>query len=212
GGGHHLAPLTPDPHVGKVDVLVSTISAVSVVAALVSVMRSREKQLVQSAHIAALTDPLTTLSNRRALALDLSGLTPTPESGMVLVAFDLDGFKAYNDAFGHDAGDRLLQRLGHNLLKVSQTADARAYRLGGDEFCLLGPSGSEGDARLIAAATNALTDQGEGWTIGPSVGTVMIPTDVAEIENALVLADQRMYRHKAERRAHNTRNAQPLAA
>ncbi|CAN5140377.1 hypothetical protein BH20ACT13_BH20ACT13_08130 [soil metagenome] len=47
--------------------------------------------------------------------------------------FDLDGFKGYNDAFGHPAGDALLARLGSKLAAVPTSARG-AYRLGGDEF------------------------------------------------------------------------------
>ena len=54
----------------------------------------------------------------------------------MLVLFDLDGFKGYNDTFGHPAGDALLARLGGRLGR--RVAGARpAYRLGGDEFCVL---------------------------------------------------------------------------
>src|SRR4051812_3853613 len=52
---------------------------------------------------------------------------------------DLDGFKGYNDSFGHGAGDALLMRLGHRLAEVAN-GPARAYRLGGDEFCVLAPT------------------------------------------------------------------------
>ena len=52
--------------------------------------------------------------------------------------FDLDGFKGYNDSFGHPAGDALLARLGAKLAKVPGDAGS-VYRLGGDEFCLSRP-------------------------------------------------------------------------
>ena len=50
--------------------------------------------------------------------------------------FDLDGFKGYNDSFGHPAGDALLVRLGAKLATVPGEAGS-VYRLGGDEFCLI---------------------------------------------------------------------------
>ena len=56
--------------------------------------------------------------------------------------FDLDGFKRYNDCFGHPAGDALLATLGSNLSSRS-APHGRAYRLGGDEFCVLVASGDE---------------------------------------------------------------------
>ena len=53
-----------------------------------------------------------------------------------LILFDLDGFKDYNDTFGHPAGDGLLARLGLRLADAVR-GHGRAYRLGGDEFCVL---------------------------------------------------------------------------
>ena len=67
-----------------------------------------------------------------------------------IAMFDLDGFKSYNDTFGHAAGDTLLQRLAAALRAVL-TAPASVYRMGGDEFCALLPGGDDGEA-----------DRGEG--------------------------------------------------
>lgn len=155
----------------------------------------------------ALTDALTGLNNRRALAEDLEAQLPgaTDDERVLLALFDLDGFKSYNDTFGHAAGDELLQRLGRSLTKAAEAAGAKAYRLGGDEFCVLTqlPVGAKGDRKseaLIEAAAEALTDEGEGWHIGTSVGTVWVPGDAVDVEAALVLADERMYSDKAERK------------
>ena len=51
--------------------------------------------------------------------------------------FDLDGFKAYNDAYGHPAGDALLVRLGAAGSEAAVDGRGTAYRMGGDEFCVL---------------------------------------------------------------------------
>ncbi len=155
----------------------------------------------------ALTDALTGLHNRRALAEDLEAQLPgaTDDERVLLALFDLDGFKSYNDTFGHAAGDELLQRLGRNLTKAAAEVGAKAYRLGGDEFCVLThlPVGAAGDRKsesILDAAVEALTDEGEGWTIGASVGTVWVPGDAVDVEAALVLADERMYSDKATRK------------
>ena len=50
--------------------------------------------------------------------------------------FDLDGFKAYNDTFGHPAGDALLARCGRRLA-AAVDRHGSAYRIGGDEFCVI---------------------------------------------------------------------------
>ena len=86
----------------------------------------------------AVTDALTGLRNRRALMEDIATAASkaTFERPALLGLFDLDGFKQYNDTFGHAAGDALLVRLARAL---SAACDGRAtpYRMGGDEFCLL---------------------------------------------------------------------------
>ena len=60
--------------------------------------------------------------------------------------FDLDGFKSYNDTFGHLAGDALLARLGGKLAAAVAPA-GDAFRLGGDEFCVLISAGPDRAAR-----------------------------------------------------------------
>jgi GGDEF domain-containing protein len=75
----------------------------------------RSNASLASSEREALSDELTGLANRRALMADLSAATgrrPLDGGTHLLVMFDLDGFKAYNDAFGHPAGDALLARLG----------------------------------------------------------------------------------------------------
>ena len=84
----------------------------------------------------ARTDVLTGLGNRRHLFDDLAQLFRRPEKRHVLVLFDLNGFKFYNDTFGHVAGDLLLARLGASLAASCRDA-VRAYRMGGDEFCIV---------------------------------------------------------------------------
>jgi diguanylate cyclase (GGDEF)-like protein len=140
---------------------------------------------------AALTDSLTGLANRRRLMSDLDGAVNDPHACLGL--FDLDGFKAYNDTFGHQAGDALLMRLGHRLSE-SVAGHGVAYRLGGDEFCVLA-TGPE-SAATIEAAVGALTEQGGAFSIGSSHGTVVLGGEVRKPEDALRIADQRMYERK----------------
>ena len=99
----------------------------------------------------------------------------------MLALFDLDGFKHYNDSYGHPAGDALLQRLGAKLADHVAGAGT-AYRMGGDEFCVLlgrGPS----DERHVAACAGALTEHGDGFTItcsfGSDLGAAARPTTPA---------------------------------
>ena len=112
--------------------------------------------------------------------------------------FDLDGFKAYNDSFGHPAGDILLRRLG-TALSAAVAPEGRAFRLGGDEFCILVPGGAERVEDVLAVAREALSEQGEGFRIGASIGAVVLPTEVDDPTAALGAADARMYAAKGTR-------------
>jgi diguanylate cyclase (GGDEF)-like protein len=145
----------------------------------------------------ALTDALTGLGNRRALADDLARMLDEAgdEDAVVLVLFDLDGFKHYNDCYGHPAGDDLLVRLGANLRR-RVAGQGHAYRMGGDEFCaLLRPRRACPD--LVAAdVAAALHERGEGFEIGSSHGSVVLPVETPEPAEALRLADRRMYAQK----------------
>jgi two-component system cell cycle response regulator len=148
----------------------------------------------------ALTDPLTGLGNRRALSTALRNRLDDPRPApMILALFDLDGFKSYNDSFGHAAGDALLKRLA-SALKAVLAAPASVYRMGGDEFCALLPGGDQGET-LLRAASAVLTDHGDGFEISASLGSVRLPEDTDDVDEALRLADQRMYAEKHDGRA-----------
>jgi len=152
----------------------------------------------------AATDALTGLGNRRKLLVDLERtLAESHDTEFALMIFDLDGFKNYNDSFGHPAGDALLARLGTKLDRAVATHGA-SYRLGGDEFCVLGFLRAGDSDRLAAAAAEALTEEGEGFTIRSSFGVVILPTEAQLSPDALRIADQRLYRHKNSRRSGRT--------
>jgi two-component system, cell cycle response regulator len=164
----------------------------------------RESQANLEASIEeATTDALTGLRNRRQLMTDLAAAAknhPQPGRLQLLVMFDLDGFKAYNDAFGHPAGDALLERLARRLESFA-AGRATAYRLGGDEFCLLGECPASDVDGLLAGATASLSEQGDGFSITASHGIATMPAEASSREAAMQLADQRMYARKNRARA-----------
>jgi diguanylate cyclase (GGDEF)-like protein len=124
---------------------------------------------------------------------------------MILALFDLDGFKGYNDAFGHLAGDELLRRLGHNLAGAVE-GRGEAYRMGGDEFCVLVRlNGGETAEAVALAAAAALSEHGEGFGVTASFGLVVLPEEASTATEALRRADQRMYLRKSSRRASTER-------
>jgi diguanylate cyclase (GGDEF)-like protein/PAS domain S-box-containing protein len=100
----------------------------------------RERLLVELENIAQ-ADSLTTLPNRRSLEKRLDaeiGRAERDDVSLSLAVFDLDGFKAYNDANGHLAGDQMLCRLARNWLRHVRDTDFLA-RWGGDEFMVVLP-------------------------------------------------------------------------
>ncbi|HYP48681.1 MAG TPA: HD domain-containing phosphohydrolase [Thermoleophilaceae bacterium] len=146
----------------------------------------------------AMHDSLTGLPNRRKLMIDLEramGSQKETEAGL-LALFDLDGFKSYNDTFGHAEGDLLLRRLSAKLADVT---GGRAYRLGGDEFCALLAGEATGNGLVAAACMGALSEDGEGFSIRTSAGFVEFPSEAAAPTSALLIADQRMYAEKEGR-------------
>jgi diguanylate cyclase (GGDEF)-like protein len=152
--------------------------------------------LLAASRADALTDSLTGLHNRRALLEDLSAaLAASKDLASLLVLFDLNGFKHYNDTFGHPAGDALLQRLGHRLA-AHVAGRGLAYRLGGDEFCILMRLPGEDPQVLAAHAATALLEEGDGFTIGACFGEAVITPDMADVSEPLRIADQRLYASK----------------
>jgi diguanylate cyclase (GGDEF)-like protein len=177
---------------------VVAIAAVAVLAALVTLARHP-----LPAPTAGAGDDVTGLGGRDDLAAELDArlADPGPEP-VLLLLFDLLGFKEYNDDFGREAGDSLLARLAEKLGAVAGPAGG-IFRLAGDEFGLLAPVG-EGDAeRLIADATAALSMQGEGFRIECSFGGVLVPYEAGDTQTALRLAEARLAgQRRSRRRAH----------
>ena len=159
-------------------------------------------RMLSNSRIEAHTDALTGLGNRRRLMADLSDQMELAAAGepRMLALFDLDGFKRYNDNFGHPAGDALLARLGR-ALQAAVTADGRAYRLGGDEFCVLAAADAAHAGVVVAAATAALSEGGQGFYVTASHGLVLLPQEAHDAEAAIQIADQRLYGHKGSRRS-----------
>jgi diguanylate cyclase (GGDEF)-like protein len=122
------------------------------------------------------------------------------EQPAVLVLCDLDGFKTYNDTFGHPAGDLLLATLGAKL-QAAVSDIGEAYRMGGDEFCALVRLEDGNVQSITDHVAAALAEEGDGFTIRCSSGAVIIPTETTDPSESLRIADRRMYQHKNSARA-----------
>jgi two-component system, cell cycle response regulator len=146
------------------------------------------------------TDHLTGLGNQGRMQVDLATrCLHAEQEPLTLLLLDLNGFKRYNDTFGHPAGDAMLRRLGRQL-NQAVGADGSAYRIGGDEFAVLtaGADGRHGEVAKRAA--EALTASGTGFELNAAWGTVTIPEEAENPAAAMQLADVRMYAQKESRR------------
>jgi diguanylate cyclase (GGDEF)-like protein len=141
----------------------------------------------------ARTDELTGLPNRRALLEELEQRCNANERFTLTLA-DLNGFKRYNDTFGHPAGDALLRRLARKLATACEGRGIAA-RLGGDEFCVLF-FGDRPDGEAHALLREALSDEGHGFSITAASGVARVPKEAGDPHTALHLADVRMYAAK----------------
>ncbi len=177
---------------------IATVLAVCV--HLMATVRENIAMLAGSRRL-ALTDPLTGLGNRRQLMEDLNVACRRVSGGETweLMLYDLNGFKRYNDTFGHPAGDALLARLSDKLRTVVAPYGT-AYRMGGDEFCVLLRDCAERLDALVAASVAALSERGPGFSIGAAHGVVSIPPELDDPAAVMQLADQRLYRRKEETR------------
>lgn len=145
----------------------------------------------------AQSDDLTGLANRRKLLADLEDAISEADAGKehVLIIHDLNGFKYYNDTFGHPAGDALLRRLSRKLSDAVERYGS-SYRLGGDEFCVLAAVPADAVEALLDAATDALSEVGEGFSVSSCFGAVFLPSEAADSSAALQIADRRLYAQK----------------
>ena len=199
-------------HFDQVNLLavgLATATLLAVVVRLATTFRENRRLFELTRH-ESVTDSLTGLGNRRKLLSDLERLFGEPEvEPTLLMIFDLDGFKGYNDTFGHPAGDALLARLGSKLAAVPTGAHG-AYRLGGDEFCLVVPLVESEVEPLIDQACAALSEHGVGFEIGSSFGAVLLPDEAGDPSNALHVADERLYAQKHSRRIETDRTMDAL--
>lgn len=157
---------------------------------------------------AADTDPLIPVYNRRAFIREVKrAQTVKARYNMVssLIFFDLNGFKAINDCFGHTVGDALLQKVGESLTNAVRDCDMVA-RLGGDEFGVLlfksTPDVARAKAAALAchiAAQTIETPQGE-VSVSTAWGVAACDSEFST-EEILDRADREMYLSKRQKKS-----------
>lgn len=164
-------------------------------------LESTQQELLE----AAITDPLTGCHNRRFLdqvmdrELQRHARFKLPLS---LVFIDIDRFKAINDSFGHEAGDKVLQYVARFLRRHIREADY-VFRYGGDEFlALITCSGEEAErkGRSLKVAFDAPPDAADlPPGLGLSVGVLEVPQETKDLAPLLREVDRRMYEDKHAR-------------
>ncbi|MDQ0423361.1 diguanylate cyclase (GGDEF)-like protein [Peteryoungia aggregata LMG 23059] len=160
----------------------------------------------------SVTDPLTRLSNRRGTEMELSRLmteTPDAASRVVLLVADVDHFKAYNDAYGHGAGDDCLKRVAR-AMRRALPIEAHLARHGGEEFvAILADADTDRAAALAESLRRAVRqlgiahahtgDRNQHVTISVGAACGPIRSD-GDFEQLLETADRALYAAKSDGR------------
>jgi len=161
----------------------------------------------------ATTDALTGLKNRRKFDADINAewrRAARHKTPLALLMIDADHFKAYNDSFGHQAGDQMLVGIAICISDSVRRAGDCTARYGGEEFAVLLPGLSSADALGVAETIRLKVQQ---WSDGPTITTVSIGvaslTPAVAMESSVLLnaADKALYAAKA-----NGRNQTVLAS
>ncbi len=163
--------------------------------------RRRNAELLDAAQVAAQTDALTDVYNRRGIAPVLSAVARRGEYTLALV--DLDRFKLVNDRLGHGAGDVVLSNAARTLVK-SVGEDGVVARWGGEEFLVVIPGLSleEADALMERARADMESEYGSPDSLARvtiSIGLAHAPRFAGK-EEALRLADANLYEAKSSGR------------
>jgi diguanylate cyclase (GGDEF)-like protein/PAS domain S-box-containing protein len=177
------------------------VEFLSTIARDISELKAAEAQLVRHAN----HDALTGLLNRRHFEEALRGRARSTQGELMGVLFiDLDGFKAINDRYGHQAGDAMLQGIAATIRdRASRKGDVVA-RLGGDEFALLV---ERSHAMQVELAAHRIVDavrgfrlelEGDSVSLGASVGVAMFRGGWADADEVIARADRAMYTAKQQ--------------
>jgi diguanylate cyclase (GGDEF)-like protein len=164
-------------------------------ARLASTASERSEWFERMAH----TDPLTGLANERTVSriLELELARAARQGSEVSIAiFDVDDFRATNDAHGHEAGDDVLRQVAAVLAETVRLVDT-VGRIGGDEFVLVAPGSAGGlVARRVLDGISALPADA-GRAVSVSAGVARFPTDGADSESLIAAATAALGQAKA---------------
>ncbi|HUQ13305.1 MAG TPA: diguanylate cyclase [Novosphingobium sp.] len=162
---------------------------------------SHRKRREAELNAVALTDPLTSLANRRAFELFMSAVGKDDGENYIAL-FDLDHFKRVNDSFGHEAGDRVLKAFARAARGVVRDCDLVA-RIGGEEFAIYLDATTLPQARLVCARICCALAE-EGLRAAPRAGRITASVGLSRLDAPLATvmrrADAALYQAKADGR------------
>ncbi|MDH4607646.1 GGDEF domain-containing protein [Pseudomonas sp. BN102] len=208
---------------GRKAAMVGALVAVLVLALILAggglVVRMRQRMVVaqsiarENRELSRLAnrDSLTGISNRRQFDQSLQvefRRAASAGTALALVMIDVDFFKAFNDRYGHQAGDVCLKAVGEVLRRFKVRASDTVARYGGEEFAVLLPHTDLAGARLVAERIRqAVYEQGLAHAGNP-VGVVtvsvgvhsLVPQDIDHPDHLVELADAALYRAKSDGR------------
>jgi diguanylate cyclase (GGDEF)-like protein len=163
-------------------------------------------QLREKLTLMAIEDPLTGLFNRRYLDERVQRFASDElKTPLACLMIDIDHFKRFNDEYGHDAGDKVMQYVGRTL-RDTLGDHGEAYRYGGEEFTALLPGMLKGDAAGLAEKVRTAVSGTAISHAGKLLGTVTISVGVATspeagpLDTLLARADAALLLAKAQGR------------
>ena len=186
-----LLAIAPDkfPHF----ILIPAIGTLALAFIRMSIALHQARNIGQE-RVLARTDELTTLPNRRRLISEIQIFAARTGS---LLLLDLDGFKAVNDSYGHEVGDKVLQQVAQRFSRALPS-NALLARLGGDEFGILVDGSNESVMEIALALRGTLSYpfiiDGHEISIGVSIGIA----DNDGADDLLLRADNAMYSAKRQ--------------
>jgi diguanylate cyclase (GGDEF)-like protein len=167
---------------------------------------AREQRLIRKLEHLSMCDVLTDLYNRRCFDIKLREEVPRAHRQgypVFLALIDVDGFKAYNDKYGHQAGDVVLQAIGHGLIRCTRESVDWSFRYGGDEFAVIIPYASIEQVMRIAERILQYHRDHHPPETGLSIGLAQFVRHPGrswdgDIEDLINRADKALYQSKKE--------------
>jgi diguanylate cyclase (GGDEF)-like protein len=164
---------------------------------------TEQRQYEETLRLKGYRDSLTGLFNRAYFDEQITRWNQERELSVAIIVMDVDGLKSVNDRYGHQAGDRLLQTMGHLLGKVFREDDAVA-RIGGDEYAVLLPGWNSATVRSALQRVRKVFRRynlaNPANPISVSIGATM-RNDGEPLQVTFRRADEKMYQKKRTRKA-----------